>query len=98
MTGGSSRRGEGVAMQEMSVLVILLTIYFLGFISGFGTRAIISQRRRHKARKAHYAAQVDGSAHRAVSAQPSEKDSSGGLLTRFAPHTLALTSKGRSTP
>jgi hypothetical protein len=80
MTGGSSRRGEGVAMQEMSVLVILLTIYFLGFISGFGTRAIISQGRRHKARKAHYAAQVDGSAHRAVSAQPSEKDSSANAI------------------
>jgi len=86
-----------LAMQEMSVLVILLTIYFIGFISGFGTRAIISQHRRHKAREARYAAQVDGSsAHRAVSAQPSEKDSS--ALTRFAPHTLALTSKGRSTP
>jgi len=85
-------------MDETLVVVTLLSIYLIGFISGFGTRAIISQRRRHKARKAHYAAQVDGSAHRAVSAQPSEKDSSGGLLTRFAPHTLALTSKGRSTP
>jgi len=86
-------------MQEMSVLVILLSFYFVGFISGFGTRAIISQHRRYKARAAHYAAQVDrSSAHRAVSTQPSEKDSSTGLLTRFAPHTLALSPKGRSTP
>jgi len=36
----------------MLLLVILMTIYFVGFASGFGTRSIISQRRRNNVRKA----------------------------------------------
>jgi hypothetical protein len=81
------------------ILVFLSCIYFVGFISGYFVRAMISMRRRREAYEARHAARVDGSssAHRAVSARPSEKDSLADLLTRFAPHTLALTSKGRST-
>jgi len=63
-------------MDETLVVVILLSIYLIGFISGFGTRAIISQARRYKAlkaREARHAGQADYSAHRAVSAQSSEK-------------------------
>jgi len=63
-------------MDETLVVVTLLSIYLIGFISGFGTRAIISQVRRYKAlkaREARHTAQVDYSAHRGVSAQSSEK-------------------------
>ena len=42
----------GFAMDVVFLLVILMTIFFLGFASGFGTRAIISQHRRHKALRA----------------------------------------------
>jgi hypothetical protein len=83
-------------VELLAIVVYLSSIYFIGFASGFAARAIMSQRQRNKARKARDAAQVDWpSAHRSVSAQPSEKHSS--VLTRFAPHTLALTSNGRST-
>jgi hypothetical protein len=68
-------------MDQMLVAVILLSIYFVGFISGFGARAIISQNRRHKAREARRAAQVDASsANRAASATPSEIDSPAAII------------------
>jgi hypothetical protein len=39
-------------MDQLLLVVILLTIYFVGFASGFGTRSIISQYRRDKALRA----------------------------------------------
>ena len=66
-------------MDETLVVVTLLSIYLIGFISGFGTRAIISQVRRYKAlkaREARHTAQVDYSAHRGVSAQSFGKNHS----------------------
>jgi hypothetical protein len=42
-------------MDEMLLIVIVLTTYFVGFASGFGTRAIISRYRNHKELRAREA-------------------------------------------
>ena len=55
---GLRHLGEGLAMDSADVLLIIIFMYFLGCITGFGLRASLSQYEMRKLRKARAAQQA----------------------------------------